>query len=275
MDLICDDQTRAAYDSFAPFYDLYTHDYEYGPWLRNIEDAAIRQGLRGSRLLDVGCGTGKSFLPLLARGYDVTACDISPGMVERARAAAGGAAEVLVADARELPVLGRFDLVLSIDDALNYLISAEELGSAFEGVARNLRPGGIFAFDLNTLGAYRQGFPGDTASEVGNAFFCWRRLASDDAAEAGGTFTSVFEVFATDDGECWHRHSSTHVQRHHPPELVEWLLDAAGMDLLAVYGQPGGGVLELPADEETHVKVFYFARRRAGTTCDSIQEVNR
>ena len=255
------DPTSTAYDAFAPFYDLYTHDYAYGPWLANIERAAIAHGLRGNRMLDVGCGTGKSFLPLLARGYEITACDISPAMVERARKAAGGAAQVLVADARDLPVLGRFDFVTSIDDALNYLLTDEEVALAFEGVARNLRPGGIFAFDLNSLGTYADYSRGDVTAEVGDAFFCWRRHAEGAQAEPGARFTSVVEVFSTDDGDCWHRSTVPHVQRHHPRELVQRLLTAAGLELLAVYGQVTGGVLEPDADEEIHIKLDYFARR--------------
>ena len=268
MDSTYADPTRAAYDSFAPFYDLYTHDYEYRPWLRNIEAAAIRHGLRGSRVLDVGCGTGKSFLPLLELGYEVTACDLSSGMLARAREVAGDAAELHVADMRALPTLGRFDLVTCICDSLNYMLTEEDLSAAFEGVARNLRPGGLFAFDLITIGAFRASFPGDTASEVENAFFCWRRPAEDGVVEPGATFTAVVEVFVTDDGECWRRHSTLHEQRHHPPALVERLLDEAGMELLAVYGQRTGGRLELPADEDAHMKVDYFARRRATTAAN-------
>src|SRR6266513_2660346 len=95
-----EDPAVAAYDLLAPFYDLYTHDYEHDRWLANIEAIALGHGLTGHRLLDVGCGTGKSFMPMLARGYDVTACDISPAMVERARETG---ADVFVADARDLP----------------------------------------------------------------------------------------------------------------------------------------------------------------------------
>src|SRR3954471_19522982 len=162
------DPTCAAYELLAPFYDRYTRRYGHERWLANLEAIAIDHGLRGSRLLDVGCGTGKSFLPLLARGYEVTGCDLSPAMVERARAAAVGKAELLVAAARDLPVLGRFDLVTSLDDALNYVLSDEELGMAFAGVARNLRPGGLFMFDLTTIAAYRKYFALDMASEDGD-----------------------------------------------------------------------------------------------------------
>src|SRR3954451_693585 len=135
-----DDPAVAAYELLAPFYDLYTHDYAHEDLLGAIERIALDHGLSGRRLLDVGCGTGKSFLPMLARGYDVTACDISPGIVERAREAGGSAAEVFVADARELREVGRFDLTISLGDALNYLLSEKELAMVLAGVARNLRP---------------------------------------------------------------------------------------------------------------------------------------
>src|SRR3982751_4988727 len=96
-----EDPAVAAYELLAPFYDLYTHDYAHEELLGNIEGIAIEHGLSGRRLLDVGCGPAKGFLPMLERGYEVSACDISPGMVERAREVGG--ADVFVADARELP----------------------------------------------------------------------------------------------------------------------------------------------------------------------------
>src|SRR3954453_12141681 len=91
-----DDPARAAYELLAPFYDSYTREYGHERWLANLEAIATAHGLRGNRLLDVGCGTGKSFLPMIERGYEVTGCDISPAMVERAREAAGGAAAGVV-----------------------------------------------------------------------------------------------------------------------------------------------------------------------------------
>jgi SAM-dependent methyltransferase len=71
-------------------------------------------------VLDVACGTGKSFRPLLRRGYEVTGCDISPPMLEQAPAGAPGV-RLVPADMRALPDLGAFDLVTCLDDALNYL----------------------------------------------------------------------------------------------------------------------------------------------------------
>jgi SAM-dependent methyltransferase len=256
-----EDPTFAAYELLAPFYDAYTREYGHERFLSTIEAIAIAHGLRGNRVLDVGCGTGKSFLPLLARGYEVTGCDISPSMVERARLAADGGADLLVADARDLPVLGRFDLVTALDDALNYMLSDTELERTFAGVAANLRPGGLFVFDLTSLVTYRSFFSIDVASDEGQSFFCWRGEADPEHTEPGAIVGSVIEVFTTDDGECWRRYSSRHVQRHHPPEVVERLLSDAGFELLSRRGQMTGAQIDSVGDDGRHAKLVYFARR--------------
>jgi SAM-dependent methyltransferase len=256
-----EDPAVAAYELLAPFYDLYTHDYQHDAWLGNIEAIALGHGLTGHRLLDVGCGTGKSFMPMLGRGYRVTGCDISPGMVERAREAGeANGAEVLLADARELPDLGPFDIALALDDALNYLLTDEELAMVFEGVARNLRPGGTFVFDLNTLLTYRQMFTRDMATEVGDAFFCWRGEERAEDFVPGSVATSVIEVFSSEGGDCWRRRSSRHVQRHHPPAAVERLLCDAGFELLSRRGMMTGTNIDPVGDDELHVKLLHFAR---------------
>src|SRR5438034_6764574 len=110
-----EDPALSAYERMAPFYDLFTQSYDYERWLSKLEALAIEHGLSGKRLLDVGCGTGKSFAPMLAREYEIVGCDISPAMVEKAREGAGGRAQVLVADMRDLPPVGAFDLVTCLD----------------------------------------------------------------------------------------------------------------------------------------------------------------
>ena len=75
-------QAAYAYDVLAPYYDDFTAGYAYGRWIEAIEDRAVALGLSGRRALDLACGTGKSTGELIARGYYVLACDISPGMLE-------------------------------------------------------------------------------------------------------------------------------------------------------------------------------------------------
>jgi SAM-dependent methyltransferase len=248
---------RAAYDHIAPHYDEFTAHHDYELWLGNLLPAARRLGLRGSRLLDVACGTGKSFLPLLRRGWQVTGCDISESMLERARAKVGDRARLELADMRSLPVFGSFDLVLCLDDAINYLLNPEELVRCLRGLRRNLAPGGIVLFDVNTLRSYRTFFASTEVHDTPEGRMIWRGRASP-RAEPGSTFEAIFEVDGRSDNGQAHS-SAVHRQRHHrPPEILHGL-DGAGLRCLAVFGHGLDARLAQPLDEARHTKAIFIA----------------
>jgi SAM-dependent methyltransferase len=253
--------TLHAYEPFAPLYDRFTAAYDHDRWLGAVEKLAQAHGLSGHRLLDVGCGSGKSFLPLLTRGYEVTACDISPAMVEEARRKAAGRARVLVADMRGLPPLGEFDLITCLDDAVNYLLDDGDLEAALASMGSLLAPGGVLVFDTNTLHTYRSVFSTVFAHERDGAFFCWRGEGDPDC-KPGAVCAATIEAFASAHGPWWSRASSRHVQRHYPRSEVLAALGAAGLDCVALKGQsPGVRVSDEP-DESLHTKLIYAAKRR-------------
>ncbi|MFE0105420.1 class I SAM-dependent methyltransferase [Streptomyces sp. NPDC059009] len=93
-------------------------------------------------VLDLGCGTGSLALLAAERGHRVTAVDLAPKMVARARekfAAAGREAELLVGDAAAPPVPDRtFDVVL----ARHVLWMLPDPEAAIRHWCTLLRPGG-------------------------------------------------------------------------------------------------------------------------------------
>ena len=249
----------SAYEAIAPYYDELTSAYDYERWLDALECLALDHGLSGRRLLDVGCGTGKSFVPLAARGYEVTACDLSPAMVARARAKAPDGARVLVADMRRLPpTLGAFDLVSCLDDTINYLLSVRDLVDCFESVSALLDPEGLFVFDVNTLLVYRSGQLQDPRHDGSGSRFRWHVDAARDFP-AGGLWSAEIEVQV---GESATPTLSRHLQRHHPRRRVVRALSDAGLEVVAVRGQVRGAHLQPGADELVHNKFVYVARRR-------------
>lgn len=247
---------HVAYEAMAPIYDDFTAHHDTTDWLEKLLAALERQGLRGERLLDVGCGTGKSFLWMLERGWTVTACDISPAMLEVARAKAGGEAELSVADMRELPVLGEFDLVWALDDAVNYLLDGEELESALRGMASNLAPSGLLLFDLNTLHSYRTFFAETAIVETSGRRLLWRGQGSTETPP-GSISESRFEVEGAGEPVAAH----VHRQRHFPEAEVLATIERAGLESVGVFGHGFDAVLEQPLEELTHTKAIYIARR--------------
>jgi SAM-dependent methyltransferase len=258
---ITDAPAATGYDLLAPFYDDFTAAYAYEPWIEAIEQRALALGLRGHRALDLACGTGKSTLPLLARGYSVRGCDISEGMIREAQRKLPELADAFsVADMRDLPDLGEFDFVLCLDDAINYLLSDEELEAAFAGVARVLAPGGILAFDVNSLLTYRTSFAETEVREQDEILFAWRGEAAPTFQPGEGAAATV-EIFARAMDGLWERHTMRHIQRHHPRSAIVSALERAGLKACAVFGQRRGAILEDLADEEDHIKLVYLAKR--------------
>ncbi|MFF0815590.1 class I SAM-dependent methyltransferase [Rhodococcus sp. NPDC003318] len=95
------------------------------------------------RLLDVGCGDGSVTLELaerLPRG-SVVGVDASPRMISTAASRPvpqGATARFLVADARDLPFAGDFDVAVSFN-ALHWVAEQHE---ALSAIARALNPSG-------------------------------------------------------------------------------------------------------------------------------------
>jgi predicted TPR repeat methyltransferase len=141
---------RHLFDQFSADYDsrmLGTLDYQAPAILRSLADLVL--GVRSAplRILDLGCGTGLSGVAFadLAKGGGLDGIDLSPRMVEAARAR--GCYDVLEADDIER-WLGKagpsYDLILAADT----LVYLGDLRPVFAAAARRLAPDGIFLFTV-------------------------------------------------------------------------------------------------------------------------------
>lgn len=253
---------KGAYDAIAPYYDEFTANHDFELLFANLLPAVERHGLSGRRLLDVACGTGKSFLPMAKRGWSVTACDISPAMVavaEKNAAEEGVHADLMVTDMRELPNLGPFDLAWCLTDAMNYLLSPEDLVSAFSAMRSNLRSGGILAFDVNTLLAFQTFFTEEVVVEANGRRMVWKGNGTPDV-DPRSISEAVFEV--TIDEAAIQPTPSVHRQRHFPEADVLAALKQADLTCVDVFGIHYDAVLRSPLDESQHTKAIYLAKRK-------------
>jgi SAM-dependent methyltransferase len=254
---------EVAYEAIAPVYDDFTAHHDYDLWIARLLPKIEAHGIAGGQLLDVACGTGKSFIPMLATGWEVTAYDISAAMVDVAGAKVGSAAELAVADMRELPRFGEFDLVWCLDDAVNYLLGGEELELALAGMRRNLGPEGLLVFDVNTLASYRTFFAEEVVVERDGRRLIWRGLASPDQ-EPSTISEARFEVEPLAAEETAPIEPRLHRERHFPEDEILVALERTGLECLDVFGHDHTATPEQPLDEIRHSKAVYIARAARG-----------
>jgi SAM-dependent methyltransferase len=150
---------RAFYDALAPLYHLIYEDWEASVARHGLALASLineRWGAGARSVLDAAAGIGTQTLGLLARGFRVTASDLSPAAVGRAQreAARGGLRLASVAaDFRALPVRSAsVDVVLVCDNALPHLETEIDIGTALAECLRCARPGGGCVISMRDYG---------------------------------------------------------------------------------------------------------------------------
>jgi SAM-dependent methyltransferase len=136
----------------------FVHDAGFGDFARGAAPWILaqlrRRGIRGGRVVDLGCGSGIWAATLGRAGYEVHGVDISPAMLALARRRAPRATfrrgSLLTAP---LPAC---DAVTALGECVCYAFDARAgmraLARLFRRVHRALRPGGLFVFDVATPG---------------------------------------------------------------------------------------------------------------------------
>jgi len=139
------------YDALADHYHLIFEDWDTSIARQaKILSAVLASETSASPLhiLDCACGIGTQALGFAQLGHRVTASDLSPAAVARARheaALRNLSIDFHVADMTSLAEIpnASFDVVATLDNALPHL-DPDQLQSAARAIASKLKPGGLF-----------------------------------------------------------------------------------------------------------------------------------
>jgi predicted TPR repeat methyltransferase len=138
------------FDGYAQTFDAHlTRDLHYHTpeLLRNAAGRFLDEGAAGLRVLDLGCGTGLCGPLFRDPAETLIGVDLSPGMLAKAQEKnvydeliEGDLTDALRAES------GTLDLVVSAD----VFVYVGALREVFAGCAAAIRPGGLFAFSVES-----------------------------------------------------------------------------------------------------------------------------
>ena len=154
------------YTKFAKVYDRMMDNIPYEEWEEYLLQVFFHHHVDPlSTVLELGCGTGNISTLLQRDGFDVTGIDISEDMLRVAREKSNkiksnkgknssepGVSPItyICADMRDFTLPEKKNVVVSLCDSMNYLLTEEDLYRTMLSAKNALIDGGLFIFDLKT-----------------------------------------------------------------------------------------------------------------------------
>lgn len=146
---------------YEKLFENYAHQYDKESFVSGTagECDFIEEELgfiKGSRILDIGCGTGRHSIELTRRGYTVTGVDLSESQLRRAKEKAleqNLSVDFQKQDARDLPYYGEFNMAIMICEGAFPLMETDEMNyQILKSASRALKSKGKLIFTtLNGL----------------------------------------------------------------------------------------------------------------------------
>ena len=137
-----------SYDHLAPLYDLINAGVQ--------DDLPFYLALAaemGGPVLELGCGSGRTLIPLAEAGYDVVGLDSSPAMLERARTRLERSpfaehVRLVQGDMTGFDLQTTFPLITVPFHAWLHLTTCQAQLASLASIRRHLRPGGRLVIHL-------------------------------------------------------------------------------------------------------------------------------
>ena len=144
----------AGYGDFAEAYDALTVNVLYDE-IADYYSQIIKGMTEGTRVLDIGCGTGNLTVRLARKGFVMTGMDSSTDMLTFA--AQKDPDIMWICRSMEAEDFGIYaDAVISTLDSINHLPDKAAAERCFRAAAGCLDSGGAFVFDVNTIFKHRE-----------------------------------------------------------------------------------------------------------------------
>ncbi len=233
------EQIPAVYgDDLAYIHDIGFSGLSEG-WAPGLLKLLREAGIKTGTVVDLGCGGGGWIECLHGAGYKIIGVDISPAMIERARARVpsvqfhvGSIWSVQMPACRAITALG--EVVCYRTDACH----DPDLRSLFAKVFDVLQPGGVFVLDIAEIGLDRQR---DRTFAEGDDWACLVRYEHEDARNRLHRYITAFRRVDS----LFRRTQEHHILQLYDGAVVADLLNSVGFETQSVRSFGAAALLPL------------------------------
>jgi len=186
------------------------------------------------KILDIGCGTGRHSIELSKRGYNITGIDLSDSQLTRAREKAEKQdlkIDFLKYDARDLPFVDEYDLVIMLCEGAFSLMETDEMNyEILKNASKSLKEHGKLIFTtLNGLFPLYHSVEEFYASNTDPGNTTCRSNTFDLMTFRDYNLTEVED----DDGNTKKLECN---ERYYVPSEITWLLKTLGYIKIEIFG---------------------------------------
>lgn len=218
------------FDAYARYYDLVNKDKDYAGEARYVHSLIQRYAAGKTRLLDIGCGTGRHAQLFAELGLDVAGLDRSEAMITQAKLSSPEL-EFHVGDVCSFKLEEEFEVISALFHVVSYLTSVEQLQAAFASIRQHLQPGGLFIFDCWHGPAVLHQRPEIRIRRLSDDTTRIVRIAEPTMSIPDQTVNVDFQIFVEEQG-VWDEITENHLMRYLFAAEVESLLADNGMRLI-------------------------------------------
>lgn len=244
-----------SYSAFARFYDGLMEDACYEKRCGYLLEIFKRHNHDAGITLDLACGTGTLTGLLAKSGVDVYGVDSSAEMLSEAMQKSdeeGLGLLFLRQKMEKLNLYGTINTCVCTLDSINHITDSDKVKAAFDRVGLFMDDDGLFVFDVNTVYKHREILKDNTFVFENDRVFCvWQNRLEDN------DIVSISLDFFEEENGVYYRSSESFCERAYSDEMIREMLENAGFELEAEYGDMSFD--EPKADEQ---RVVYVARMK-------------
>ncbi len=245
----------ASYVSFARFYDGLMEDAQYKKRCEYLLELFARHNHEPGLTLDLACGTGSLTRELFRSGVDVYGIDGSADMLSEAMQKSseeGMNILFLRQKMQNLNLYGTINTCVCTLDSINHITNTEDVRRAFDRVGLFMDNDGLFVFDVNTVYKHQNILADNTFVIENEKVYCvWQNTLGKD------NLVDITLDFFEEENGVYYRSGENFSERAYDDLQIREMLEAAGFELEAVYGDLN---FEKPSDDEQ--RAVYVARMK-------------